>query len=74
MRNCGSAADSGAGEVVVLRLSGPLAGHSSSVVVPFLLPDIPVVAWWPDVGPGCAGSGSVGPIGNPAYHRCNQRS
>ena len=43
--------DSGATEVVVLRLSGPLAGHSSSVVVPFLLPDIPVVAWWPDVAP-----------------------
>src|SRR6201993_3787222 len=43
--------DSGATEVVVLRLSGPLAGHCSSVVVPFLLPDIPVVAWWPDVAP-----------------------
>jgi glucose-6-phosphate dehydrogenase assembly protein OpcA len=43
--------DSGAGEVVVLRLSGPLAGHCSSVVVPFLLPDIPVVAWWPDNAP-----------------------
>lgn len=43
--------DSGAGEVVVLRLSGPLAGHADSVVVPFLLPDTPVVAWWPDVAP-----------------------
>lgn len=43
--------DAGAGEVVVLSLSGPLAGHASSVVVPFLLPDIPVVAWWPDVAP-----------------------
>ncbi|MGK2879802.1 MAG: glucose-6-phosphate dehydrogenase assembly protein OpcA [Mycobacterium sp.] len=43
--------DAGAGEVVVLKLSGPLAGHASGVVVPFLLPDTPVVAWWPDVGP-----------------------
>jgi glucose-6-phosphate dehydrogenase assembly protein OpcA len=43
--------DSGAGEVVVLRLSGPLAGHNGSVVIPFLLPDIPVVVWWPDVAP-----------------------
>ncbi|WP_099022218.1 glucose-6-phosphate dehydrogenase assembly protein OpcA [Mycolicibacterium palauense] len=43
--------DAGAGEVVVLRLSGPLAGHASSVVVPFLLPDTPVVAWWPDIAP-----------------------
>jgi glucose-6-phosphate dehydrogenase assembly protein OpcA len=43
--------DAGAGEVVVLRLSGTLAGHASSVVVPFLLPDTPVVAWWPDIAP-----------------------
>jgi glucose-6-phosphate dehydrogenase assembly protein OpcA len=43
--------DAGAGEVVVLRLSGPLANHASSVVLPFLLPDTPVVAWWPDIAP-----------------------
>jgi len=43
--------DAGAGEVVVLRLSGPLAGHAESVVIPFLLPDIPVVAWWPCAAP-----------------------
>jgi len=44
-------ADAGAGEVVVLKLSGPLASHANSVVIPFLLPDIPVVAWWPDIAP-----------------------
>jgi glucose-6-phosphate dehydrogenase assembly protein OpcA len=43
--------DAGAGEVVVLKLSGPLANHASSVVVPFLLPDTPVVAWWPAGAP-----------------------
>jgi glucose-6-phosphate dehydrogenase assembly protein OpcA len=43
--------DAGAGEVVVLRMSGPLANHASSVVLPFLLPDTPVVAWWPDIAP-----------------------
>ena len=43
--------DAGAGEVVVLRLSGPLAKHASSVVMPFLLPDTPIVAWWPDIAP-----------------------
>ncbi|HET7739183.1 MAG TPA: glucose-6-phosphate dehydrogenase assembly protein OpcA [Mycobacterium sp.] len=43
--------DAGANEVVVLRLSGPLASHAYSVVVPFLLPDTPVVTWWPDVAP-----------------------
>jgi glucose-6-phosphate dehydrogenase assembly protein OpcA len=43
--------DAGASEVVVLWLSGPLAGHAASVVIPFLLPDIPVVTWWPDIAP-----------------------
>ena len=35
--------DTGASEIVVLRLSGPLAGHQSNVVLPFLLPISP---WW----------------------------
>ncbi len=43
--------DAGANEVVVLRLSGPLSNHASSVVMPFLLPDTPVVTWWPGVAP-----------------------
>jgi glucose-6-phosphate dehydrogenase assembly protein OpcA len=43
--------DAGAGEVVALRLHGELADHASSVVLPFLLPDTPVVAWWPAGGP-----------------------
>ncbi|OBI93988.1 glucose-6-phosphate dehydrogenase assembly protein OpcA [Mycobacterium sp. 1245805.9] len=46
-----SGGDAGASEVVILKLSGPLAGHAASVVIPFLLPDIPVVAWWPDIAP-----------------------
>jgi glucose-6-phosphate dehydrogenase assembly protein OpcA len=54
--------DSGAGEVVVLRLSGPLAGHDSSVVVPFLLPDIPVVAWWPDIAPAVPAQDPLGQL------------
>jgi glucose-6-phosphate dehydrogenase assembly protein OpcA len=44
-------ADAGAGEVVVLHLFGELADHASSVVLPFLLPDTPVVAWWPAGAP-----------------------
>jgi glucose-6-phosphate dehydrogenase assembly protein OpcA len=54
--------DSGVGEVVVLRLSGPLAGHNSSVVVPFLLPDIPVVAWWPDIAPAVPAQDPLGQL------------
>lgn len=39
------------GESVLLRMSGPLVKHAESAVLPLLLPDSPVVAWWPDVGP-----------------------
>ncbi|QDQ97438.1 glucose-6-phosphate dehydrogenase assembly protein OpcA [Tomitella fengzijianii] len=44
-------ADAGASEVVVLRLHGALSSHSDSVVTPFLLPDTPIVTWWPGNGP-----------------------
>lgn len=54
--------DAGAGEVVVLRLSGPLAGHAASVVIPFLLPDIPVVAWWPDNAPAVPAQDPLGKL------------
>ncbi|WP_336921140.1 glucose-6-phosphate dehydrogenase assembly protein OpcA [Aquipuribacter sp. SD81] len=43
--------DAGAGEVVVLGLRGELADQASSVVVPLLLPDAPIVAWWPGTPP-----------------------
>jgi glucose-6-phosphate dehydrogenase assembly protein OpcA len=54
--------DSNAGEVVVLRLSGPLAEHRSSVVVPFLLPDIPVVVWWPCDAPAAPAQDPLGQL------------
>ena len=54
--------DAHAGEIVVLRLSGPLSGHADSVVVPFLLPDIPVVAWWPDVAPAAPAQDPLGKL------------
>ncbi|MGW1071820.1 glucose-6-phosphate dehydrogenase assembly protein OpcA [Streptomyces sp. NPDC002537] len=37
----------GTGETVVLRLYGDVIDHAQSVVLPLLLPDAPVVAWWP---------------------------
>jgi glucose-6-phosphate dehydrogenase assembly protein OpcA len=56
----------GAGEVVVLRISGPLSNHASSVVLPFLLPDTPVVAWWPGVAPA---NPAEDPLGRLAIRR-----
>ncbi|GGW40341.1 glucose-6-phosphate dehydrogenase assembly protein OpcA [Streptomyces xantholiticus] len=39
--------DAGAGETVLLRLHGELTHRADSVVLPLLLPDAPVVVWWP---------------------------
>ena len=58
--------DAGAGEVVVLRISGELADHASSVVLPFLLPDTPVVAWWPGAAPA---KPAADPLGQLAIRR-----
>ena len=35
----------------LLRMSGELAKHPESVVLPLLLPDSPVVVWWPGKAP-----------------------
>lgn len=55
-------ADAGASEVVVLHLHGPLAAHSDSVVTPFLLPDTPIVTWWPGDGPAVPSDDPLGRI------------
>ena len=43
--------ESGPGEVVLLRMYGPLGEHADSVVIPLLMPDTPVVTWWPGSPP-----------------------
>ncbi|GAB1338844.1 glucose-6-phosphate dehydrogenase assembly protein OpcA [Streptomyces sp. E-15] len=39
--------EAGTGETVVLRTYGDVSDHADSVVLPLLLPDAPVVVWWP---------------------------
>lgn len=39
--------DAGASEVVVLRPSGPVEQHQDTLIMPLLLPDAPIVVWWP---------------------------
>ncbi|MER6528655.1 glucose-6-phosphate dehydrogenase assembly protein OpcA [Streptomyces sp. NPDC001508] len=39
--------EAGTGETVVLRTFGEVSDHADSVVLPLLLPDAPVVVWWP---------------------------
>ncbi|GGK74682.1 6-phosphogluconolactonase [Ornithinimicrobium pekingense] len=58
--------DAGASEIVVLRLYGDLTRQEASVVTPLLLPDSPIVAWWPGEPPAdVAGS----PLGQMAHRR-----
>jgi glucose-6-phosphate dehydrogenase assembly protein OpcA len=40
-------AEAGSGETVILRTYGEVSEHADSVVLPLLLPDAPVVVWWP---------------------------
>jgi len=54
--------DAGASEVVVLRLYGSLVDHGASVVVPLLLADAPVVAWWPGEAPEVPADDPIGAL------------
>jgi glucose-6-phosphate dehydrogenase assembly protein OpcA len=48
------------GENVVLRLFGGLRDHADSVVLPLLLPDAPVVVWWPGTAPDVPADSPLG--------------
>ncbi|MEO3804832.1 glucose-6-phosphate dehydrogenase assembly protein OpcA [Nonomuraea sp. B1E8] len=50
------------GEVVVLRLYGELTEHADSVVSPLLLPDTPVVVWWPGAAPEVPSKDAIGAL------------
>ena len=52
--------DGGPGELAVLRMYGELANHPGSVVIPLLLTDTPVVAWWPHDAPPVPVETSIG--------------
>ncbi|MBO0810653.1 MAG: glucose-6-phosphate dehydrogenase assembly protein OpcA [Microlunatus sp.] len=53
------------GEVVVVRMRGPVAEHPASVIRPLLLPDSPVAVWWPgSVGTNRTASLSLAELSN----------
>src|SRR5690606_30545744 len=56
----------GGGEVVVRRWYGALAGEAETAVMPLLLPDAPIVTWWPGAGPR---NPSADPLGALAQRR-----
>ncbi len=50
------------GETVLLRMYGPLGQHADSVVAPLLLPDTPVVTWWPGTPPSVPSENPMGAL------------
>lgn len=52
--------DAGASEVIVLRPSGEQTKHADTLVEPLLLPDAPIVAWWPATVPTNASETGLG--------------
>ncbi|GAA4924343.1 glucose-6-phosphate dehydrogenase assembly protein OpcA [Streptomyces coeruleoprunus] len=56
-------ADAGTGETVILRLYGEVINHAQSVVLPLLLPDAPVVVWWPVNAPTDPANDPLGALG-----------
>jgi glucose-6-phosphate dehydrogenase assembly protein OpcA len=54
------------GETAMITLSGEVTKHSESVVLPLLLPDSPVVVWWPAKAPA---DPAADPLGRLARRR-----
>ena len=48
------------GQTVLLRMYGPMGLHADSVVTPLLVPDTPVVTWWPRNGPATPSGDPLG--------------
>lgn len=63
--------DAGASEVIVLRAYGETASDEEGLVTGLLLPDAPVVVWWPGIAPEKA---SASPLGRIATRRITDAS
>lgn len=54
--------ETGPGETVLLRVYGKLSDHADSVIAPLLVPDSPVVTWWPGRAPATPHQDAVGAL------------
>jgi glucose-6-phosphate dehydrogenase assembly protein OpcA len=63
--------DAGASEVIVLRAYGEAASDEEGLVTGLLLPDAPVVVWWPGLAPDVV---SQSPLGRIATRRITDAS
>ncbi len=55
--------DAGASEVVILRPLGQAKDAINTLVIPLLLPDAPIVTWWPTGAPENPATDPIGRIG-----------
>jgi glucose-6-phosphate dehydrogenase assembly protein OpcA len=55
--------DNSLAEIIVLRLYGELRNQADSVVLPLLLPDAPVLVWWPGEAPPMPSTDPLGMLG-----------
>ncbi len=51
------------GQTVLLRIQGELNEHVDSVITPLLVPDTPVVIWWPGRAPEAPAADPLGVLG-----------
>lgn len=51
------------GEIITCKFHGLLQRHRDTVVLPLLLPDLPVIVWWPGRSPKSPGQDPVGRLG-----------
>lgn len=54
--------ENSSGESILLRIGGELTQHAESVVLPLLLPDSPVVVWWPGKPPANPSQDAIGKL------------
>ena len=66
---CGSARTPAPARRSSCGLYGEVSDHAESVVLPLLLPDAPVVVWWPVDAPREPGQGPAGRAGPAPDHR-----
>lgn len=48
------------GDLLLFTISGDLRQHADSIIRPLLLPDSPIVAWWPHDAPQALGDDPIG--------------
>ena len=67
--------DAGASEVIVLHASESVYDHADTLIMPLLLPDAPIVTWWPQEIPDHPARNAIGAMSQRRItDSCNSQS